>query len=176
MSDVDVDDVREAVIIHIPDMLHNHGTAERTSLVPHHVFEDAEFLGRKIDRLVAARHLAPQAVDYQIPHLEAFRLLASHDSFAAALDASHGDVRDLLERLAVEDKQLEDPEGEAALLVGEVARRTLAEGVRDGDPEVVASVAWVRQQEEALTSAATRREALGQLLRWMASRVDEEGP
>jgi hypothetical protein len=109
-------------------------------------------------------------------HLEAFRLLAAHESFRGALDAAHGEVRDLLERLAVEDKRLEDPEGEAVRLVGEVARRAVADGLHEGDPEVLALVAWVRQQEEALTSTTTRREAAGQLLRWLASRVDEEGP
>jgi len=115
-------------------------------------------------------------------HLEAFRALAASESFHVALEQVSGDGRALLERLAVEDKRIEDPEGEAARLVGEVARRTLAERLRAADgeggtgPEVLVTAAWVRTQIEALGDASCRREALGQLLRWVSEPGGAEGP
>ena len=72
VADVDVDDVGQAVVIHIPDVLHDHGAAERAALVAHHVFEDAEFLGRELDALVAAHNFAARAVEHEVAHLQAF--------------------------------------------------------------------------------------------------------
>src|SRR5690606_24915467 len=115
-------------------------------------------------------------------HLEAFRALAASESFHAALEQVSGDGRALLERLAVEDKRIEDPAGETARLVGAVARRTLAERLRAADgegvagPAVLVTDALVRTQLEALGDASCCREALGQLLRWVSEPGGAEGP
>ena len=46
VADIDIDDVRQAVVVHVPHMLDDHRPAERASAVPHQVFEDAELLWR----------------------------------------------------------------------------------------------------------------------------------
>jgi hypothetical protein len=84
VTDVDIDDVGEPVVVHIPDVLDDHGAAERTPFVPHHVFEDAEFLGREFDGFGAADHLAPRAVEHQVGHLQFFRR-----RLAAAQQSAH---------------------------------------------------------------------------------------
>ncbi len=84
MADVDVNDVGEPVVIHVPDMLHDHGAAERTAAVAHHVFEDAEFLGGELDILAAAAHLAADAVEREVAHLQPFR-----SGLAAAQQSAH---------------------------------------------------------------------------------------
>src|SRR5258708_1313573 len=42
MPDVDIDDIGETVVVHIPHVLDDHGAAQRPALVTHHVFQDAE--------------------------------------------------------------------------------------------------------------------------------------
>ena len=71
VADVDVDDVGEAVVIHIPDMFDDHGAAEGTALVAHHVFENAEFLGREVDGFGAAGDFAADAIEREVGDLEA---------------------------------------------------------------------------------------------------------
>src|ERR1035438_8345450 len=63
VADVDVDDVGEAVVIHIPDVLDDHGAAEGAALVAHHVFEDAKFLRGEVDGFDAADNLAADAIE-----------------------------------------------------------------------------------------------------------------
>src|SRR3954454_6704356 len=73
MTDVDVDDVGEGVVVHVPNVLHDHRAAERTPTVPHHVFEDAELLRRKVDRFTCTGNAAPDGIEYQVANLEFFR-------------------------------------------------------------------------------------------------------
>ena len=72
MADINVHDVRESVVVHVPDVFYDHGAAQRPSLVAHHVFEDAEFLGGQIDGLARARNFAADAIERQVGHLQAF--------------------------------------------------------------------------------------------------------
>src|ERR1035441_7247677 len=69
---VDVHDVGEPVVVHIPDVLHDHRAAEGAALVAHHVFEDAEFLGGEVDGFGAADDLAANAIEGELGHLQAF--------------------------------------------------------------------------------------------------------
>src|ERR1039457_1241721 len=69
VADVDVDDVGEAVVIHIPDVLDDHGAAEGAALVAHHVFEDAKFLRGEVDGFGAADNLAADAIQGEFVHL-----------------------------------------------------------------------------------------------------------
>ena len=73
VADVHVDDVGEAVVVHVPDVFHDHGAAERAAAVAHQVFQDAEFLGSQLDVFVGARHLAADAIEQQVAHLQPFR-------------------------------------------------------------------------------------------------------
>src|SRR5665213_1781037 len=84
VPDVDIDNVGEPVVIHIPDMFDNHGPAQGTSLVPHHVFQDAELLGRKFQGFNAAHNFTAGAIEHQIAHLEALR-----GGLAAAQKGAH---------------------------------------------------------------------------------------
>ena len=73
MADVHVDDVGEPVVVHVPDVLDDHGAAERAAAIAHQVFEDAEFLGRELDVFVGARDFAADAIEQQVAHLQSFR-------------------------------------------------------------------------------------------------------
>ena len=73
VADVDVDDVSEAVVIHIPDVFDDHGAAERAAAIAHHVFENAELFGGKLDVFVAARDFAADAIESEIADLELLR-------------------------------------------------------------------------------------------------------
>ena len=73
VADVNVHDVGEPVVIHVPNVLDDHGAAERAAAIAHQVFEDAEFLGRQLDVFVGARHFAADAIERQVAHLQPFR-------------------------------------------------------------------------------------------------------
>src|SRR5262245_18068516 len=42
MADVNIDDVGETIVIHVPDVLDDHRAAERAAAIAHHLFEDDE--------------------------------------------------------------------------------------------------------------------------------------
>src|ERR1017187_6355176 len=92
----DVDDVCEPVVVHIPDVLHDHGAAEGAALIAHHVFEDAEFLGGEVDGFGAADHLAANAVEGELGHLQAFGggLAAAQQSADAGQELDEGEGLD----------------------------------------------------------------------------------
>src|SRR3954454_20898442 len=71
VADVDVDYIGEPVVVHIPDMLDDHGAAERTAAIAHHVLENAELLGREVDGFGAADDFAADAIEGEIANLEA---------------------------------------------------------------------------------------------------------
>ena len=60
-------------------MLHDHGAAEGAALVAHHVLEDAEFLGGEVDGFGTADHLAANAVEGELGHLQADVMLEGPD-------------------------------------------------------------------------------------------------
>ncbi len=68
---VDIDDVGEPIVVHVPDVLDDHGAAEWAAAIAHQIFEDAELLGGQLDVFVRARHLAPDAIEQQFAHLQA---------------------------------------------------------------------------------------------------------
>ena len=99
----------------------------------------------------------------------AFVQLAAADEFHHALDASEGDVRALLERLAVEEPEADDePETvRARLVVNTVepaAERLLRQLLRDGDDRA----SQVKVQLDAVRGARPRagRQALGPPCSW----------
>src|SRR5712691_1268667 len=71
VPDIDIDDIGQTVVIHIPYMFDDHGTAERPALIAHHVFEDAKFFGRQLDWLAAASYFAANAIQRKVGNLQA---------------------------------------------------------------------------------------------------------
>ena len=65
-------------------MFHDHGAAQRAALVAHHVFEDAELLGRQIDGFAGTGDFAPDAVERKVGHLQLLR-----SGLAAAQQSPH---------------------------------------------------------------------------------------
>src|SRR6476469_7956481 len=70
VPDVDIHNIREAVVIHVPDVLDNHRSAERPAAVTHHIFEDAELFWREFDALVGSRYFPPETIKRQLAYLQ----------------------------------------------------------------------------------------------------------
>src|SRR4051794_2520107 len=70
VANIDVHDISESVVIHVPDVLHDHRAAERTAAVAHHVFEDAELLRSEVDGFGGAGDLAADAIEREVAYLE----------------------------------------------------------------------------------------------------------
>src|SRR5947209_2683882 len=63
VADVDIHDISEAVVVHVPDVFHNHRTAQWPAAIPHHVLENAEFLRREFNVVIVASDFAPDAIE-----------------------------------------------------------------------------------------------------------------
>lgn len=145
---------------------------------------------RELDALRWAIHEPHLVADWLEPALfadpdarAACDLLASSSTFREALDASEGTVRDLLERLAVEDATVDgDPTTlRARLLVnmvtpaGERARRELVEAGDERASEVSALLDGVVHQRDAGEWDAAQEAAM-QLVGWLVDRVEHARP
>jgi DNA primase len=111
--------------------------------------------------------------------LEAFRALAGAATLHEAITAADPEAAELLQRLAVEETDAE-ADDVVALLVGDATTRALQEieaEARASDDPLGASevVAWLKLRAEELRLAETRRAALGQLVPFLRSRVEEVG-
>ena len=73
VADINVDDVGQSVIVHIPDVLHDHRAAERTSTIAHQILQDAEFLRCELNISAVACDLAANAIEGEIAHLQTLR-------------------------------------------------------------------------------------------------------
>src|SRR4051794_32369216 len=72
MTDINIDYVREAIVIHVPDMLDDHRPAQGPARVPHHIFKDAEFFRRQVYDFACPGDASSHAVEDEISHLEFF--------------------------------------------------------------------------------------------------------
>jgi DNA primase len=90
----------------------------------------------------------------------------------AALEAADPDARDVLERAAVVDVQV-DPEVEARNLIGAAVRRELASGGASADPDRIRGDAEARVRMEDLREAERALSAAGWLLGWLEGRRKE---
>jgi DNA primase len=104
----------------------------------------------------------------------AFLALAAADGdLAAAIGAADPDAREVLDRAAVADLDV-DPETEARNLIGAAVRRQLAERTTASDPEQIRLDAEARRQLEAISTAGSSAAAAAEwLLRWLHRRMEE---
>ena len=92
----------------------------------------------------------------------------------AAIDRADPEAREVLERAAVADLDV-DPEAEACNLIGAAVRRQLAERAGIGDIEHIRDDAQARLQLEELGSSITAASAAEWLLGWLHRRMEEGG-
>ncbi len=91
-----------------------------------------------------------------------------------AIEAADPEAREVLERAAVADLEV-DPEAEARNLIGAAVRRQLAERGRIGDVEQIRDDAQARLQLEQLADPITAAAAAEWLLGWLHRRMEEGG-
>jgi DNA primase len=106
-------------------------------------------------------------------HRRAFLALAAADGdLAPALEAADPDARDVLERAAVADLDV-DPESEARNLIAAAVRRELAAPAGASDPERIRGDAEARLQLEELAQPIASGSAPGWLLGWLHRRMEQ---
>jgi DNA primase len=110
-------------------------------------------------------------------HAAAFRVLAESATLPQALDRAGPEVAALLQRLAVEETDAE-PDDVVAAVAQRAAQRAIEEvrvQVRTADDvsESSAVIAWLKQTVDELRESGTRADAVGQLVPWLAARVEE---
>jgi DNA primase len=106
-------------------------------------------------------------------HRRAFLALAGAEGdLEAAIAAADPDAREVLERAAVADLDV-DPEAEARNLIAAAARRQLARRVGIGDAEQIREDREARLHLEALGSANMGVAAAEWLLGWLHRRMEE---
>lgn len=89
----------------------------------------------------------------------------------AALDAADPEARDVLERAAVVDVEV-DPASEARNLIAAAVRRELAERSPTSDPERIRDDAEARVRMEALSDGSLGADEAGWLLGWLEGRME----
>jgi DNA primase len=97
---------------------------------------------------------------------------ASGGDLEAALDAADPDARDVLERAAVADFDV-DPEVESRNLIAAAVRRELASPTTAGDPERIRDDAEARLQLEQVAQRIGAASAAGWLLGWLHRRMEQ---
>ena len=106
-------------------------------------------------------------------HRRAFLALAAADGdLTTALDAADPDAREVLERAAVADLDVE-PEVEARNLIAAAVRRELAVPGSAGDPARIRDDAEARLQLEELAQPIAAGSAAGWLLGWLHRRMEQ---
>jgi DNA primase len=101
-------------------------------------------------------------------------IAGSGGELTAALGAADPEARDVLERAAVVDVQV-DPELEARNLIGAAVRRELALGGVSADPDRIRADAEARIRTEELTDDDRAPAVAGWLLGWLEGRRKEHG-
>lgn len=110
-------------------------------------------------------------------HSSAFRALASASTLHEAIDAAEPEAAELLQRLAVEEVDVE-ADDVLALLVSEAALRALQGVEREAqlsdDPLAAAELfGWIKLRLEELREVDTRRSATAALVTFLVERAEE---
>ena len=112
-------------------------------------------------------------------HRRAFVALGVADgNLTAAIEAADPEAREVLERAAVADLEV-DPEAEARNLIAAAVRRELRQAPRSGDPVAVRDDAEARLHLEELVDPIPAASAAEWLLGWLHRRMeqrDRRGP
>jgi DNA primase len=109
----------------------------------------------------------------------AYRALAASATLHEAIQVADPEASELLQRLAVEEVDV-DAEDVLALLIGEAIQRVLqeidAEARAAGDPlSATETIGWLKMRLEETRERDTRRAALEQLVAFLTGRQGEEG-
>ena len=105
-------------------------------------------------------------------HRLAFLALADAGGvLAVAIETADPDAREVLERAAVADLDV-DAETEARNLIAAAVRRQLAQRTGTGDPELIRGDAEARLQLEALGNSIASAESAEWLLGWLHRRME----
>ena len=106
-------------------------------------------------------------------HRRAFLALADADgNLDAAIEAADPEAREVLERAAVADLDV-DPEAEARNLIAAAVRRELRQSPRTGDPDAVRDDAEARLHLEELADPIPAAAAAEWLLGWLHRRMEQ---
>ena len=106
-------------------------------------------------------------------HRRAFvALAAAGGELGAALDAADPEAREVLERAAVADLEV-DPDAEARNLIAAAVRRQLGQRGPVGDPDLIRDDAEARLQLEELGPPIASTAAAEWLLGWLHRRMEE---
>jgi DNA primase len=125
-------------------------------------------------------HLLDEALFVDEVELAAYRALASASTLHEAIELADPDAAELLQRLAVEEVDVE-PHDVLTLLVAEAAQRALHEietSARTSDDPLAAAdtVGWLKLRLEEAREAPSRQAALEQLVAFLVERrAVEEG-
>ena len=112
-------------------------------------------------------------------HRRAFLALgAAEGNLTVAIEAADPEAREVLERAAVADLDV-DPEAESRNLIAAAVRRELRESLRNGDPDLVRDEAEAKHRLEELGDPIPAAAAAEWLLGWLHRRMeqhDRRGP
>jgi hypothetical protein len=127
----------------------------------------------------AVAHLLDEVLFTDEVELGAYRALAASPTLHEAIEAADPEAAELLQRLAVEEVDVE-PEDVLSLLIGEAATRAYRELEADtrASGDIVAAsetMAWLKMRLEESREADTRGPALEQLVAFLIGRRREEG-
>jgi len=108
-------------------------------------------------------------------HVSAYRALAGATTLHEAIDTAEPEAAELLQRLAVEEVDVE-ADDVVALLVADAARRALDEIRHADDPLAVAELhGWLKLRLDELMETETRGPATAALVSFLVERAAEEG-
>jgi DNA primase len=151
------------------------GPVGETSRPPQHLRENAEFAALTLlaQNWDAIAGWLIEELFRDDAHRRAFlALAAANGDLGAALDAADPDARDVLERAAVADLDV-DPEVEARNLIAAAVRRELAVPTAAGDPVRIRDDAEARLQLEDLGQPIAAGSPAGWLLGWLHRRMEQ---
>jgi hypothetical protein len=136
-------------------------------------------LGLAVHHPEEVAHVLDEVLFTDDVELGAYRALASAATFHEAIEAADPESAELLQRLAVEEVDVEAGDV-LSLLIGEAAQRALRELDADArvssDPLAAAeTVGWLKLRLEESREATTREAALEQLVAFLVGRRREEG-
>lgn len=105
-------------------------------------------------------------------HRRAFLALGEAGNLAGAIEIADPDAREVLERAAVADLDV-DVDAEVLNLISAAVRRELRRQSATADPDVIRDDAEARRQLEALTGAVPDSSAAEWLLGWLHRRTEQ---